>query len=554
MSFSACARITKWRRRRMRKRKLHLNLPTHRAAAIVRTDDVTHELVVDLWEGKAICFYQNGIDNIFSCPIEGVFTLIDVDAMEITGYSYSLVALLSVAKGTSYYRGREGSQPQWEPKPIGVFQLEGHSFTIDGHQVEWGNWVLHIALDTHVNPVVLAVSFYDTSKGEHRPMLYQSHTSETFIPYMDLLEERYYQTYLELGNYGFGQLTFPLAPLDDCPRNATYLDDLLVSTAESPSKTAMSSVSLRGTPSHLIVFNMDAREFVVEGHSMNRPPFFDGTDYPYWKNMMMVFLRAQKYEVWRIVEKELVEVTGDEDTWTAEQIIRATLNYTAMNFLECAIHPQEYSRISMCKSAKEMWDKLELLYEGTFQVQETKANMLVSDYELFVMKYDENISNMFARFMVIINGLRDLGKEYSNEDLSKFEMKNQSDQLKPKVEEDWFEGPCFCFKSRNQFFCFSSKKKTLMAKNSSSNGSSKVLKTSIASDLGAICWDEAFYRSRLEYSGVLEEQMCVLKDDSPKAKWIRGRVVVLLPSGVVVPTSQLFFESLHSKGVGVAVI
>ncbi|MQL82715.1 hypothetical protein Taro_015199 [Colocasia esculenta] len=88
-----------------------------------------------------------------------------------------------------------------------------------------------------------------------------------------------------------------------------------------------------------------------------------------------------------------------------------------MNMLQCAIHPKEYSKISMCKSAKEMWDKLELLYEGTSQVRETKANMLVSDYELFIMKSDETIFEMFARFMVIINGIRALGKEYSNEDL-----------------------------------------------------------------------------------------------------------------------------------------
>ncbi|MQL79140.1 hypothetical protein Taro_011575 [Colocasia esculenta] len=123
----------------------------------------------------------------------------------------------------------------------------------------------------------------------------------------------------------------------------------------------------------------------------------------------MVFLRSQNYEVWRIVEKGPVEVTGDEDQWTREKMRRVILNYSAMNMLQCAIHLKEYSRISMCKSAKEMWNKLELLYEGTSQVRETKVNMLVSDYELFIMKSDETISEMFARFMVIINGLRALG-------------------------------------------------------------------------------------------------------------------------------------------------
>ena len=58
----------------------------------------------------------------------------------------------------------------------------------------------------------------------------------------------------------------------------------------------------------------------------------------------------------------------------------------------------------MCASAKEMWDKFCLIYEGTSQVNETKANMLVHDYELFKMKPEETISEMFARLSEITNG------------------------------------------------------------------------------------------------------------------------------------------------------
>ncbi|MQL99630.1 hypothetical protein Taro_032354, partial [Colocasia esculenta] len=122
---------------------------------------------------------------------------------------------------------------------------------------------------------------------------------------------------------------------------------------------------------------MDSKGFIAEGHSINRPPFFNGTDYSYWKNRIQVFLRAQNYEIWKVVEVGPYENQGEEDTWTREQIRKATLNYSAMNMIQCAVHPKEYSRISMCKSAKEMWDKLELLYEGTSQVKETKANILL---------------------------------------------------------------------------------------------------------------------------------------------------------------------------------
>ena len=37
--------------------------------------------------------------------------------------------------------------------------------------------------------------------------------------------------------------------------------------------------------------------FMAEGHSINQPPFFEGTGYSYWKNRMEVFIRAQDYEV-----------------------------------------------------------------------------------------------------------------------------------------------------------------------------------------------------------------------------------------------------------------
>ena len=88
-----------------------------------------------------------------------------------------------------------------------------------------------------------------------------------------------------------------------------------------------------------------------------------------------------------------------------------------MNIMQCAIDPYEFSRVSMCSSAKEMWDNLKLIYEGTSEVKATKANILVHEYEMFRMKPEETISEMFARFTAITNGLKGLGKEYSNSDL-----------------------------------------------------------------------------------------------------------------------------------------
>ena len=61
-----------------------------------------------------------------------------------------------------------------------------------------------------------------------------------------------------------------------------------------------------------------------------------------------------------------------------------------------------------------MWDKLELIYEGTTKVKKTKANLLITEYEMFRMKTDESISDMFARLMQLINHLKALCKIYTD--------------------------------------------------------------------------------------------------------------------------------------------
>ena len=64
-----------------------------------------------------------------------------------------------------------------------------------------------------------------------------------------------------------------------------------------------------------------------------------------------------------------------------------------------------------------MWDNLELIYEGTTEVKETKANLLITEYEMFRMKTDESISDMFAHLMQLINHLKALGEIYIDTEL-----------------------------------------------------------------------------------------------------------------------------------------
>ena len=87
-----------------------------------------------------------------------------------------------------------------------------------------------------------------------------------------------------------------------------------------------------------------------------------------------------------------------------------------MNQLQCGLDGDEFDRVRACKSAKEIWDKLVVTYEGTSQVKETKISILVRKYELFKMTSNESVKEMFTRFTHIVNSLDSLGKTYTNEE------------------------------------------------------------------------------------------------------------------------------------------
>ncbi|GAV83837.1 UBN2 domain-containing protein, partial [Cephalotus follicularis] len=141
---------------------------------------------------------------------------------------------------------------------------------------------------------------------------------------------------------------------------------------------------------------------------------------------MTIFLQSLDYQLWHIIvngprmpTKTLDGVVSPkpENEYNDNDFRMLQLNSKAKHVLFCAVGPNEFNRISSCDSAKQMWDLLEVTYEGTNQVKESKRSMLVHEYELFVMHDNECISDMFSRFTTIINSLKNLGKSYSNQEL-----------------------------------------------------------------------------------------------------------------------------------------
>ncbi|GJX48109.1 hypothetical protein Tco_0273299 [Tanacetum coccineum] len=79
-----------------------------------------------------------------------------------------------------------------------------------------------------------------------------------------------------------------------------------------------------------------------------------------------------------------------------------------------ALPRKEYERIFMCQTAKEIWDTLLITHQGNNQVKANKIDLLVQQYEQFMIPEEESIDNAFAKFNTIITSLKALDEGFSS--------------------------------------------------------------------------------------------------------------------------------------------
>ncbi|XP_010546327.1 PREDICTED: primary amine oxidase-like [Tarenaya hassleriana] len=180
---------------------------------------------------KIQCFSQQGTPNFFMRPIEGLYMTVDIDRLEVIKIVDKGPVPVPKGAGTDYRFKVQNKPAQMDRiNPISIEQPEGPSFRVeDGHLVKWANWVFHIRPDQRAGLIISQATVRDSETGEPRSVMYKGFASEMFVPYMDPEEGWYFKSYMDVGEFGLGPTAMPLVPLNDCPRNAYYLDGVFSS-------------------------------------------------------------------------------------------------------------------------------------------------------------------------------------------------------------------------------------------------------------------------------------------------------------------------------------
>ncbi|GJZ17396.1 DUF4219 domain-containing protein [Tanacetum coccineum] len=93
---------------------------------------------------------------------------------------------------------------------------------------------------------------------------------------------------------------------------------------------------------------------------------------------------------------------------------RLEKNNKAKMVIYNALPRKEYEMIFMCNTAKEIWKSLLIIHQGNNQVKDNKIDLLVQQYEQFVIFEDAYIDSAFGRFNIIITSLKALDEGYSS--------------------------------------------------------------------------------------------------------------------------------------------
>ena len=106
--------------------------------------------------------------------------------------------------------------------------------------------------------------------------------------------------------------------------------------------------------------------------------------------------------VWDSVENGYVKPIIARYEWDKAALALANANSKAINAIFCGVSPDEFHRISQVETAMEAWTILEMTYEGTKKVKDTKLQMLTTRFEELKMGDDEAFDSFYGKLNEIV--------------------------------------------------------------------------------------------------------------------------------------------------------
>ncbi|GJV25049.1 retrovirus-related pol polyprotein from transposon TNT 1-94 [Tanacetum coccineum] len=158
-------------------------------------------------------------------------------------------------------------------------------------------------------------------------------------------------------------------------------------------------------------------EYMILSGADNRPPMLDKDLYDSWKSQMELYMQNREHGrmilesvehgplIWPTVEENGVIRTKKYAELSAAEKIQADCDMKATNIILQGLPADIYSLVNHHRVAKDLWERVQLLMQGTSLTKQERECKLYDAFDKFTHIKGESLHTYYLRFTQLINDM-----------------------------------------------------------------------------------------------------------------------------------------------------
>ncbi|GJW59646.1 hypothetical protein Tco_0108981 [Tanacetum coccineum] len=149
----------------------------------------------------------------------------------------------------------------------------------------------------------------------------------------------------------------------------------------------------------------------------NHPPMLEKDMYDSWKSIMELYMMNRQHGrmilesvengplIWPSIEEKGVTRPKKYSELFAMEAIQADCDIKVTNIILHGLPPEVYALVSNHKVTKELWERIQLLMQGTSLTKQERECKLYDEFDKFAYRKGETLHDLYLRFSLLLNDM-----------------------------------------------------------------------------------------------------------------------------------------------------
>nr|GEU81711.1 hypothetical protein [Tanacetum cinerariifolium] len=139
--------------------------------------------------------------------------------------------------------------------------------------------------------------------------------------------------------------------------------------------------------------------------------------YDSWKSRMELYMLNRQHRrmilesvengplLWPTIEKNGVTRLEKYSELSITEVIQADCDVKATNIILQGLPPEVYTLVNTHKVAKELWERIQMLMQGTSLTKQERECKLYDEFDKFAYRKGELLRDFYLRFSLLLNDM-----------------------------------------------------------------------------------------------------------------------------------------------------